>query len=165
MAAIDERELASRFSRNIWLYAMRHLRNEDAAAELVQEVLTIVIQALREERVEDVANVERYVLGTCRNVLSGWRRGARRREGLAAKIARESDDRVAPRAPSLDTLALMRCMARLPVREQSVLVLTYCQEHDAEEIGRTFGLAPGNVRIIRWRALRRIRACVEGGAS
>jgi DNA-directed RNA polymerase specialized sigma24 family protein len=42
-----------------------------------------------------------------------------------------------------------------------VLVLSYCEERSTDEIAGLLGLSPGNVRVMRHRALARIKDCVE----
>jgi len=64
-----EQELAREFAPRIRLYGLRHLGTEDQARELVQEVLMIVIEALRAGRVQQPELIDRFVLGTCRNVV------------------------------------------------------------------------------------------------
>jgi RNA polymerase sigma-70 factor (ECF subfamily) len=43
-----------------------------------------------------------------------------------------------------------------------VLVLTVHAERSALDVGRELALSSGNVRVIRHRALARLRACLEG---
>ena len=43
-----ETEVCRRFGPRVRLFALRHLRNDAAAADLAQEVLAIVLQRLRE---------------------------------------------------------------------------------------------------------------------
>ena len=164
-AADAEAELSRRFAPRIRLYGIRHLRSEDAAADLVQEVLVIVLTALRQGRVDDTSIVDRFVLGTCRNVVAGWRRGERRRHDLAAELAIAVPDWLPPAPARPNTLRLMGCMGQLEAREHSVLVLTYFEERSADEIGRVLGLSSGNVRVIRHRALHLVKDCVHGGQA
>jgi RNA polymerase sigma-70 factor (ECF subfamily) len=63
-----EAALCRRFAGRIRLYGLRHLRDEDAAADLVQLVLTKVLEALRSGRVETPDSLASFVLGTCRYV-------------------------------------------------------------------------------------------------
>ena len=51
---------------------------------------------------------------------------------------------------------------RLPERERTVTVLSFYADADPEEIGAELGLSPGNVRVVRHRALGRLRGCMEG---
>lgn len=155
-----ERELVRRYAPRIRLYGLHHLRDEDRARDLVQEVLIAVIEALRADRVEDLERLPRFVLGTCRNVVSGWRRGARRSRDASALLAGTEPVTPAPRPPA-DSRRLLECMAGLSARDQSILVLSYCEERSADEIGRRFGLTAGNVRVLRHRALARVKTCLE----
>src|SRR6188474_2032957 len=63
-----EAELCRRFAPRIRLYGLRHLRTEDRAADLLQSVLLSVLDAARSGRVERAEQLDRFVLGTCRNV-------------------------------------------------------------------------------------------------
>lgn len=73
-----ERELCERFAQRIRLYGLRHLGDEAAAADLVQDVLLVLLHSVREGRIQDPAHLERFVLGTCRNLVAKIRRGEQR---------------------------------------------------------------------------------------
>jgi hypothetical protein len=45
------------------------------------------------------------------------------------------------------------------------LPLSFTEERTAPEIAAELSLTEGNVRVIRHRALLRLRACLEGGAG
>ena len=62
-----ERALCRRYAPRIRLYGLRHLRDDDRAADLVQTVLLGVLQAAREGRVRAPEQLVRFILGTCRN--------------------------------------------------------------------------------------------------
>jgi RNA polymerase sigma-70 factor (ECF subfamily) len=102
------------------------------------------------------------MLGTCRNVVAGWRRGERRRADLAVLLATDQTTVVAPRPP--ESSRLLRCLTGLAERERAVLLLSFCEDHEAEAIGALLGLSAGNVRVIRHRALRAIKTCLDGAA-
>ncbi|HEX6766731.1 MAG TPA: hypothetical protein VF103_14655, partial [Polyangiaceae bacterium] len=76
-----EAELCRRFGPRIRLYGLRHLGSEDRARDLVQTVLLAVLVAAREGRVEDPERVDRFMLGTCRNVAMRMKQGDTRSEG------------------------------------------------------------------------------------
>jgi RNA polymerase sigma-70 factor (ECF subfamily) len=160
-----ERELARRFAGRIRLYGLRHLRDRELAADLVQEVLLVVVVALRAGKVDDAALIDRFILGTCRNLASTWRRRERRRADLAGALAAEDELAAAPAAPALpDPMRLYGCLSGLPPRDLSVLILTFCEERSADEIGRGLGLTAGNVRVVRHRALAQVRQCLGAEA-
>lgn len=158
-----EAMLVERFAPRIRLYGLRHLRSSDGAAELVQEVLLIVLQALRQARVEDLARIDRFMLGTCRNVVGAWRRGQRRRNALCETLT-STGAAIPVAAPArVETMRVTRCLHALSPRAHAVLILTFIEERTAEEIAPLLDLSPANVRVIRHRALQEVRECVDHG--
>jgi RNA polymerase sigma-70 factor (ECF subfamily) len=154
-----EAELCRRFAPRIRLYGLRHLRSEDRAADLVQGVLLVVLEAARKGRIDEPDRVERFVLGTCRNV---------------ALRARETDKRATPVEPSeldvqaylpaleqVDLGALMGCVAKLDGKSRSVVLLSFQAEAPAEEIAEQMQMTAGNVRVIRHRAIAQLRRCLD----
>jgi RNA polymerase sigma-70 factor, ECF subfamily len=144
----------------IRLYGLRHLRDEQAAADLVQQVLMMTIESMRAGKVRDLAKIESFVLGTCRMVVLEIRRGGARRERLLEQYLPPVSAFPEP-APDLDKLA--ECLGRLAERERSVVVMTFYEEHSSETVARALGLSSENVRVIRHRALGRLRKCISGG--
>nr|MBA3452869.1 sigma-70 family RNA polymerase sigma factor [Deltaproteobacteria bacterium] len=67
-----------------------------------------------------------------------------------------------PTLAALDRERLQHCMLALDARDRAVVVATFVEDRDADEIGATMQLSAGNVRVIRHRALARLRDCVEG---
>lgn len=158
-----EAELYRRLAPRVRLYGRRHLRDEDAADDLAQQVLVTTIEKLRAGELREPERIVSFVFGTCRMVTLELRRGARRREALVERYGADlgiADISVAPR---LDEARVTECLARLAERERSVLILSFHSEEPAERIASSLGLSAGNVRVIRHRALQRLRDCVLGG--
>lgn len=157
-----EDELCRRLAPRVRRYGLRHLRDAEAAADLMQHVMLMTLEKLRGGALRDPEQLASFVFGTCRLVVLDLRRGAARRERL---LQQYGDDLpfadIAP-APRLDHGRVERCLDTLPERERSVLVMTFHEDKDAAEVGRQLGLTPGNVRVIRHRALDRLRECVMG---
>jgi RNA polymerase sigma-70 factor (ECF subfamily) len=153
-----ETELCRRFAPRIRLYGLRHLRDQDRARDLVQAVLLAVLQAARSGRIEDPERVDRFMLGTCRNVAQRMREGDRRMEGDAAlaAIAVESEDR-----DRVDVAALVRCVGALDARSRSVVMLSFNEERPADEIAATLSISSANVRVLRHRAIAALRRCLD----
>jgi RNA polymerase sigma-70 factor (ECF subfamily) len=164
---IAETELFRRFGPRIRLYGLRHLRNDAGAADLVQDVLVLTLQKLREGAVREPSQIASFIFGTCRHVVMDARRGVRRREQLLDSFALDVAGDQEISGEPLDTHRLEQCLARLAERERSVLIMTFYDERPAEAVASEFGLTPGNVRVIRHRALERLRECVlsSGTAS
>lgn len=156
-----EAELFRRLAPRVRLYGLRHLRDAAAADDLVQEVTMTTFDALREGRVREPEHLASFVLGTCRRVVSGLRRGEERRRRLLERHGRELVPSAAG-GPVLDLDQLARCLTALSERERSVMLLTFYAERRADEIAAELGMNGGNVRVVRHRALARLRACVGG---
>jgi RNA polymerase sigma-70 factor (ECF subfamily) len=56
--------------------------------------------------------------------------------------------------------ALARCLEDLAERERSVVVQTYYGEMSSAEIARSMAIAVGHVRVLRHRAIGRLRRCM-----
>src|SRR3954451_6435900 len=89
-----EAELCRQFAPRARLYGLRHLRDEELARDLAQAVLLAVLEAARAGRVNEDDKLERFVLGTCRNVAARLREKAARArpgagddEAIAAALA------------------------------------------------------------------------------
>jgi RNA polymerase sigma-70 factor, ECF subfamily len=163
--SVDERQLWHRFAGRIRGYGLRHLRDATSADDLVQRVLLAVLTAVREGRVEDLDRLDAYVLGTCRNATMDLRRGAARQHKIAERTAEVATVEHEPNLYAVDRMKIEMCLARLEARDRAVVLATFVEDRDADEIAAAMQLTAGNVRVIRHRALARLQACVEGSPS
>jgi RNA polymerase sigma-70 factor (ECF subfamily) len=163
--AAQELSLCQRYAGRIRAYGLSHLRDRPAAEDLVQTVLLSVLVALRDGRVEDPTRLDAYVLGTCRNAAMDLRRGERRRERLAERASSGLPEGYQPTYATVDQRKLEQCVGALEARARAVVLATFLEEREAEEIARAMQLTVGNVRVIRHRALARLQACIEGRAA
>jgi RNA polymerase sigma-70 factor (ECF subfamily) len=157
-----EADLCRRLAPRVRRYGLRHLRDGDAAADLMQHVMLMTLEKLRAGALRNPEQLASFVFGTCRLVVLDLRRGAQRRAQLLLKYGEDLPIADIAPAPRLDHERVERCLDTLSERERSVLVMTFHEDKDAAEVGRLMGLASGNVRVIRHRALDRLRACVLG---
>lgn len=169
-----EAELYRRLAPRVRLYGLRHLRDRQAAADLVQQVLLMTLERLRAGEVREPERIASFALGACRMTVLELRRGTRRREELLEKwvpaYAGTTDSNGVPayagmayEAPEplvLDPDRLAACLEALAERERSVVVMSFFADKPADEVGAELGLTGGNVRVIRHRALGRLRECM-----
>jgi RNA polymerase sigma-70 factor (ECF subfamily) len=144
-------------------YGQRHLRDDHAAADLVQHVLALSIEQLRNRQLREPERIVSFVFGACRMTVMEMRRGSQRREDLLqrhAELLTIADITVAPR---LDHERVANCLDRLPERERSVLVMSFYEERACDEVAAAMGLSAGNVRVIRHRGIAKLRECVDAG--
>ena len=156
-----EAALFARFAKRVELYGRKHLRSQPAADDLVQQVMLIVLEAVRAGRVEDPTKLASFVLGTCRNVTWDLRRTAGRQQRLERETAALDASVSPPSMSEVDVLRLRRCMGALPEREMTVVRMSFLEDQTAEEVGARLGLSAGNVRVIRHRALAKLSTCLD----
>jgi RNA polymerase sigma-70 factor, ECF subfamily len=170
-AEAAETELYRRFAPRVRLYGLRHLRDEEAARDLMQQVMLLTLEKLREGEVRDLDMIGSFILGTSRMMAVNVKRRERRREALMPRADLKvgpygSGGTVGPYAgesPALDEHGLEGCLAMLAERERTIVLLTFYSEQSSKEIARTLGVSEGNVRVIRSRAVERLRACMGAG--
>lgn len=156
---MDERELCETYAPRVRAFGIRHLRDGAAADDLVQFVLLAVINALRAGRVDDTARIGAYVLGTARNAVMDMRRGEARQRKVAERAA--LPEGYTPSYAGVDRMRLEHCLGELETRDRSVVLASFLDDRDADEIGAAMKLSAGNVRVIRHRALAKLHDCVE----
>ena len=158
-----EAELCRRFAPRIRLYGLRHLRDEERARDLVQAVLLAVLLAARAGRIEDAEKVDRFVLGTCRNISMRMREVDTR-----ATLVPDEELDVASfleSAELIETGALIRCMAALDMRARMVVMGSFLEERSADEMAQALETSAGNVRVLRHRAIGALRRCIDGAGD
>jgi RNA polymerase sigma-70 factor (ECF subfamily) len=167
-ATIDsaaETELYRRLAPRVRLYGLRHLRDPHAAHDLMQQVLLMTLERLRAGKLREPERIASFVLGMCRMVVLEIRRGTWRRTTLLETYGNTAEAVEVPEPVALDADKLAGCLQALAERERTVVVLTFFADRSGDEVGKELGLSAGNVRVIRHRALARLRECMDGGAS
>ena len=155
-----EAELYRRLAPRVRLYGLRHLRDRQAAADLAQQVLLMTLERLRAGEVREPEKIASFVLGASRMTVIEMRRGTRRREALLETWGDATEAFEAPEPLVLDPDRLAGCLGALSERERSVVVLTFFADKPADEVGAELAISAGNVRVIRHRALARLRGCL-----
>ena len=163
--AAAEAELCRRLAPRVRLYGLRHLRDPHAAHDLVQQVLLMTLERLRDGRLREPERIVSFVLGMCRMVVLEIRRGSWRREKLLATYGDTAEAVEPPEPLALDAHKLAACVEALAERERTVVVLTFFADKSGDEVARELGLTAGNVRVIRHRAIARLRGCMGGDAT
>jgi RNA polymerase sigma-70 factor (ECF subfamily) len=144
------------FEARIYAYAHRNLRPPALAEEIVQETLWAAIRALRDQRLEDSANLSAFVYGIARNKVADARRRAANDphkpwpEGFDPPAIAESSSEETRRKEAAAAIQ------ELPPAEQSVLRMMLVEGLAASEIADKLNLTEVAVRQRKSRALRRI---------
>jgi RNA polymerase sigma-70 factor (ECF subfamily) len=155
-------------ARAVWSYLCRVLGNPSQADDVLQETfcrfLTAPVAALEE------SEQRAYVFRIAGNLaIDHWRR--RRRE----QTMMEQVDRPPSGAPGGQPTALgldmSRTFSELKPQERALLWLAYVEESRHDEIAASLGLAPKSIRVLLFRARRKLasllrqRGWTNGGAE
>jgi RNA polymerase sigma-70 factor, ECF subfamily len=160
-----ETELYHRFAPRVRLYGLRHLRDEDAALDLVQQVMLLTIEKLRAGSIRDTDQIGSFILGVSRTMTIDFRRRERRRERLRETFIGEQAVSKADDGAVLDVAHLEACLGHLAERERLVMLLTFYAERSARQVGDELRLTEANVRVIRHRALGKLRTCMAASGD
>lgn len=157
-SALDE--ICRRFAPRVRLYGWKHLRDSFNVEELVQRVLLVVVRSLKERSVLEPEAFASYVLGVARVQSLELVRKSRREPPASDEQMTELwvDPQSEPEPQALKRLS--DCLERLPERERSVIVLSYLQEENSPIIAKNWGTTVQNIRVIRHRAIGRLRDCM-----
>jgi len=158
-----ETELYRRLAPRVRLYGLRHLRDAHAAHDLMQQVLLVTLERLRRGELREPEKLASFVLGVCRMTVLEIRRGTWRREQLLEAYG-GTEAWEAPEPLVLNQARLEECLQALAERERTVVALSFFADKDGDEVARDLSLSAGNVRVIRHRALARLRACMGEAA-
>ena len=160
-----EAELYRRFAPRIRLFGLKHLRDEATAQDLVQQVFIVTLERLRAGEIRNAEAIGSFILGTSRTMASAQRKVSNRRTALLDRF----EDRHATAAPidaaTFDLPRVTRCLDTLPLRDRTILILTFYAEKPAPDIAAELQIAPGAVRVARSRALARMRVCLSGASE
>jgi|DewCreStandDraft_5_1066085.scaffolds.fasta_scaffold01665_17 RNA polymerase sigma-70 factor (ECF subfamily) len=165
---LPDRETFSRvfeaYYHRLMSYAISRLRDRDLAEDAVAE--TFKLAYLRWSTLRDPQAVGSWLFAIAHNVMvSQMRARSRAALPLEESPALEWWD-MAP-TPEEEAIRqeeaerLLRLLARLSPREQEALSLRFDGGLSSREIARILGTSEGNVRLIIFRALRRLRQLME----
>jgi len=158
--AAAEAAICRRFGPRIRLYGLKHLRSEAAAADLMQDVLVMVLTKLRDGAVREPERLASFVLGMARQTVIDQQRGGRRRARILEAFPLDLTPAAEEAPEPIDSERLKLCLGALPERERSVLLMTFYDDRPADAVAAELKLTAGNVRVIRHRGLDRLRDCM-----
>lgn len=159
-----EAEVCLRFAPRIRALALRHLKDRSLADDIVQEVLTSLVLALREGRIEAPTALGAYVASAVRRRIADAARDDFRRTAAWSELANLEasikDSVSGPDERYLDMEHFVLALAPLSGRERQVMSETLTCGRSADEIAALVGTTPANIRVLRHRALAKMRAAL-----
>ena len=155
-----------RTARPVWAYLARMSGDGRLADDLLQEAYYRFLRANAAH--ESDAHRRNYLFRIATNLVRDMRRSPRVDEVRLANDGGETDH-ADPRSADIANgavrrLDLARSMARLKPRERDLLWLAYAQGSSHKEIGETLGLKAASIKLLLFRARRRLAGLLrEGG--
>ena len=152
-----------RTARPVWMYLSRLSGDDQLADDLLQETYYRFLRANRSY--ESEAHRRNYLFRIATNLV---RDGQRRHrldlvpvpEEHSADALKTDEDIAGHTARRTD---VKRAMARLTPRERELLWLAYAQGSSHQEIAETLGLKAASIKMLLFRARRRLAALLGRG--
>jgi RNA polymerase sigma-70 factor (ECF subfamily) len=154
-----------RTARPVWAYLSRMSGDPRLADDLLQETYYRFLRA--NVSLESDAHRRNYLFRIATNLVRDMRRRPRVDESRrpdGGEHAERPDPQSADAANgAVRRLDLARSMARLKPRERDLLWLAYAQGSSHKEIAETLGLKTASVKLLLFRARRRLASFLRGG--
>lgn len=166
--AMDEtafRAFYDRTARGVWAYLARVSGDRQIADDLLQETYYRFLRASTEHQSDEHRRNSLYQIAT------NLARDTRRRKLIRAATSLVGHD--IERAPSGGDSAgssetstdVTRAMEKLKPRERAMLWLAYAEGASHREIAAKVGVETGSLKLMLFRARRKLAALLEGGAK
>lgn len=159
-----ETEFVRQFERGVRVLMRRHCRPGDPCVDdLVQEVLTGVIERLRAGAIRDAAALPGYVQATVTYAATAEYRRRRPTEPVSVIQELEGGDNPATTiAAEQLSVVLRELLADLPMeRDREILKRFYLDEEDKDVVCRDLGIEVQHFHRVVFRARERFRDLVE----
>jgi RNA polymerase sigma-70 factor (ECF subfamily) len=156
------RAFYERTARPLWAYLSRLTGDPHLADDLLQESYYRFLRA--STTWTDETHRRAYLFRIATNLVRDGHRRAKHRPTDVAPFERpepaSNDD---PAESSARRTDLQRAMARLRPRDRALLWLAYAQGQAHAEIAETLGVKPASIKLLLFRARRRLAALLRGG--
>jgi RNA polymerase sigma-70 factor (ECF subfamily) len=158
--------LVTRYQDIAFRVAWLVVRDRGEAEEAVQDAFVKAYHAL--PRFRPGAPFRPWILRIVTNEARNRGRSARRREGLAARVAAFDPRRSEPSSESTalgraEAEAVLAAVDRLPERDRLVIAYRFLLELTEAETAEALGVPPGTVKSRLSRGLQRLRAQLNAG--
>jgi RNA polymerase sigma-70 factor (ECF subfamily) len=162
--AMDEdtfRAFYDRTAPSLWGYLARLSGDRHLADDLLQESYYRLLKA--RDAFESEAHRRNYLFRVATNLVHDSRRGMLER--LFNRSVAVSDLAADEPSSAERRADVQRALARLKPRERALLWLAYAQGSSHSEIAGALGLKTGSIKVLLFRARRKMAALLEGGRS
>ena len=154
-----ENHFGAHFGDLLFLRLRGRVRSRQLLADVRQETLLRVLQAVRAGELEHAERLGAFVFAVANNVLMEFLRAEARYEtkGLPPEPI---DERIGVDQELINAerkRQVAQVLAELSEKDREVLRMSYFGEGEREEFCRRFGVAPDHLRVVLHRAKSRFR--------
>jgi len=126
--------------------------------DIVQETLTRFMVAARQDKILNPGAIGAFLNGTCRNVISEYRRRTMREYPMPEVVPEPAAKGIGDADLLEVRQAVEHGLSQLSERDARVLRSFYLEDKSKEEIVNEFGMSDENFRVVLCRAKERFRA-------
>jgi len=155
-------EIYDRYAESIYRYAYRFVGNAHLAEDLTSDVFLKLLQVLGTSRAPRT-QLQGWLYRVARNLAVDWSR----QQAKGAQLS--LNEQVIPGGDSPATQLeqqqlhqeLREAVSKLAPSQQQVIVLRFGEGRKISEIGRMMGKSEGSVKLMQYRAMKRLRKLLE----
>jgi RNA polymerase sigma-70 factor (ECF subfamily) len=161
-------QLYEEFMPKVFRYVSYKIASRSTAEDLTSAVFEKALGGFTHFRA-DKASFSTWIFTIARNTLIDYFRAHRNMQSLEAEDAPDvPDGRDSPEEDAIkneEILRLRHCMELLNRGEREIVSLKFAGEITNRAIARQVGFSESNVGVILFRAVRKLRECVEGSSG
>ncbi|MEK7186336.1 MAG: sigma-70 family RNA polymerase sigma factor [Patescibacteria group bacterium] len=161
----DFEELYLEFSDKIYKYIYWQLRDPYLAEDFTGEVFTRLWKNWKRFK-PDFSQA--FLFRTAKNILiDHWRKNKNKKEvsletSIEQSIEPSYDENLIEEiSKNNDIKELHEAIGELPDNLKEVVVLRFIDDLPAREVGEIMGIAEGNVRVLQYRALKKLKEIIK----
>ena len=154
MTAKEYNLAVENYSDNIFRFALKHLRNEMSAKDIVQETFTKVW--IKHEEVSS-EKVKSYLFTTAYHAIVDWVKSERR----SGDIEHVEETAKTPSITFDVQDVLTTALNKLPETQKSLVLLRDYEGYNYAEIGEIMGLSEAQVKVYIFRARKALKEYIK----
>ena len=155
-------EIYDRYAQLIYRYAYRFVGDASLAEDLTSEVFLKLLQVLGTSRAPRT-QLQGWLYRVARNLAIDWRR--QQAKGVQFSLNEELTPDGGSPATRLEEQQLHQdlreAIGKLAPSQQQVIVLRFGEGRKLREIGRLMGKSEGAIKLIQYRAIKRLGKILE----
>ena len=156
-------EIYDRYAESIYRYAYRYVGDANLAEDLTSEVFLKLLEVLGTRRAPR-KQLQGWLYRVARNLAVDWFRKQAKGVPLSLneELTPDGDGSPITRLEQLQLRQDLReAISELTPDQQQVIVLRFGEGRKIREVGRLMGKSEGSIKVLQYRAMKRLRKLLE----